>query len=98
MGLKKTVKGTLIILSFINSLIFVYLNLNLIGNKRAEEEIKEGLEKEIKMELVAVYDNYQFDPGLKTGWGLSCMVKLKDKNILLIRERIVQSFFLIWRN
>jgi 7,8-dihydropterin-6-yl-methyl-4-(beta-D-ribofuranosyl)aminobenzene 5'-phosphate synthase len=32
--------------------------------------------------LITVYDNYEHDPELKTGWGFSCMVKVGDKNIL----------------
>jgi len=29
-----------------------------------------------------VYDNYEYDEKLKTGFGFSCLVKLEDKNIL----------------
>jgi 7,8-dihydropterin-6-yl-methyl-4-(beta-D-ribofuranosyl)aminobenzene 5'-phosphate synthase len=32
--------------------------------------------------LFKVYDNYQYNPELITGWGFGCVVKTKDKNIL----------------
>ena len=35
-----------------------------------------------KITLITLYDNYQHDPNLKTGWGFSCLVKVGDKNIL----------------
>jgi len=35
-----------------------------------------------KVTLITIYDNYQHDPGLKTGWGFSCLVKAGNKNIL----------------
>jgi 7,8-dihydropterin-6-yl-methyl-4-(beta-D-ribofuranosyl)aminobenzene 5'-phosphate synthase len=37
---------------------------------------------ETELTLITVYDNNQYDPCLKTGWGFSCLVKFKDKNIL----------------
>lgn len=35
-----------------------------------------------KLSLVTVYDNYEHKSGLRTGWGFSCLVKTKDKNVL----------------
>ena len=35
-----------------------------------------------KITLITLYDNYQHDANLKTGWGFSCLVKVGDKNIL----------------
>jgi len=35
-----------------------------------------------KVTLITVYDNYEHDPELKTGWGFSCLVKVGGKNIL----------------
>lgn len=32
--------------------------------------------------IVDVYDNVEFNPSFKTGFGFGCVVKLKDKNIL----------------
>jgi 7,8-dihydropterin-6-yl-methyl-4-(beta-D-ribofuranosyl)aminobenzene 5'-phosphate synthase len=32
--------------------------------------------------LITVYDNNQYNPELKTGWGFSCLVRFKGKNIL----------------
>jgi len=47
----------------------------------AEEEAKDdSIGPEVAM--ITLYDNYQHDPDLKTGWGFSCLVKIGDKNIL----------------
>lgn len=52
----------------------------------SEEEVKRGEEKMetkiSKVSLITVYDNYQFDPELKTGWGFSCLIKINGKSIL----------------
>ena len=37
---------------------------------------------ETGLTLVTVYDNNQYDPKLKTGWGFSCLVKFEDENVL----------------
>jgi 7,8-dihydropterin-6-yl-methyl-4-(beta-D-ribofuranosyl)aminobenzene 5'-phosphate synthase len=34
------------------------------------------------MTLTTLYDNYQHDPGLRTGWGFSCLVGAGGKSIL----------------
>lgn len=39
-------------------------------------------EKLSDVTITIVYDNNEYDKRLKTGWGFSCLVKLKDKNIL----------------
>jgi len=49
------------------------------------KEIK--LEKDSKpinkgISLITVYDNYQIEPELKTGWGFSCLIKMPNQNIL----------------
>lgn len=35
-----------------------------------------------RISLVTVYDNYEFDPEFRTGFGFSCLVKKDNKNIL----------------
>ncbi len=35
-----------------------------------------------KVVLTTIYDNYEHEPELKTGWGFSCLVEVGDKNIL----------------
>ncbi|NIM97631.1 MAG: MBL fold metallo-hydrolase [candidate division Zixibacteria bacterium] len=32
--------------------------------------------------MITLYDNYQYNPDLKTGWGFSCLVKAGKENIL----------------
>jgi 7,8-dihydropterin-6-yl-methyl-4-(beta-D-ribofuranosyl)aminobenzene 5'-phosphate synthase len=50
------------------------------GTKETEEIKMES--SQAKVSLITIYDNYQHDPQLKTGWGFSCLVKVGDKNIL----------------
>ena len=45
-------------------------------------ERKLNLTKTGNITLITIYDNYQHNPKLKTGWGFSCLVKTKNKNIL----------------
>jgi 7,8-dihydropterin-6-yl-methyl-4-(beta-D-ribofuranosyl)aminobenzene 5'-phosphate synthase len=47
----------------------------------AAEEVKAD-SAEVELTMITLYDNYQHDPDLKTGWGFSCLVRVKDKNIL----------------
>ena len=37
---------------------------------------------EASIKIINIYDNYEFDPKFKTGFGFSCIVKLKNKTIL----------------
>ena len=44
-------------------------------------------ERMIEMEktnvsIITIYDNYEYNPELKTGWGFSCLVKTEKENIL----------------
>lgn len=32
--------------------------------------------------ITIIYDNYQFEEGLQTGWGFSCLVESKNNNVL----------------
>ncbi len=61
-----------------------------IKNTYKKEKMVEdmGSEKEVEtkdkigLSLITTYDNYKFNPELKTGWGFSCLIKIEDKNIL----------------
>lgn len=39
-------------------------------------------ENQAELTLITVYDNNQYDPNLRTGWGFSCLAKTQDKTIL----------------
>jgi len=52
-----------------------------ILQKESKTASLETMEK-AKIAITTVYDNYQANPELKTGWGFSCLVKTADKNIL----------------
>ena len=71
---------------------FVFLIILILGEgfyflkqtmfKKPEIEIK--LENKTKEKLpspisiVTLYDNYQFNPQLKTGWGFSCLIEIRE--------------------
>jgi 7,8-dihydropterin-6-yl-methyl-4-(beta-D-ribofuranosyl)aminobenzene 5'-phosphate synthase len=74
-------------------LIILLISIPLLGfvlwsqeEEVSKEKIKEKIEKMetiiSQISLTTVYDNYQVNPELKTGWGFSCLVKTGDKNIL----------------
>lgn len=50
--------------------------------KKKEVVSPSAVPVEAGLKLITVYDNNQYDPNLKTGWGFSCLVKLEDKNLL----------------
>lgn len=39
-------------------------------------------ETKSKISIITVYDNYQVNPELETGWGFSALIKIKNQNIL----------------
>jgi len=39
-------------------------------------------ENVVNVKITIVYDNHEYQRGLKTGWGFSSLIELKDKNIL----------------
>jgi len=53
-----------------------------IKNEAVKIEIEIQKAGKIKISIVTLYDNYLAAPGLKTGWGFSCLVKAGKKNIL----------------
>lgn len=77
--------GVLIILIIIGIFILTPEEAEKVKEKFFQKEFKlsqpETMEK-AKITLITIYDNYQADPRLKTGWGFSCLIKIRDKNIL----------------
>lgn len=77
--------GVLIILIIIGIFILAPEEVEKVKEKFFQKEFKlsqpETMEK-AKITLITIYDNYQADPRLKTGWGFSCLIKIRDKNIL----------------
>ncbi len=46
------------------------------------KEIKMDLQVADKVRLLTVFDNYEFDDSLQTGWGFSCLVEVNDTKVL----------------
>lgn len=65
------------------SLILMFLSVLSFGCRETKKTEKIKMESsQAKVTLITLYDNYQHDPDLKTGWGFSCLVKVGDENIL----------------
>jgi len=85
---KRIMKKALIL--FILMFVFLagYISLSGLKNKKPKmdkkkiNKVTDELTTGVELTLITVYDNYQFNPNLKTGWGFSCLVKFQDKNIL----------------
>jgi 7,8-dihydropterin-6-yl-methyl-4-(beta-D-ribofuranosyl)aminobenzene 5'-phosphate synthase len=73
----------------------VCFSLKFFINNKGKNEIAEMLTKhkqeklssnsqitKEKVTLITIYDNFSFNPELKTGWGFACLIKYQDKNIL----------------
>jgi 7,8-dihydropterin-6-yl-methyl-4-(beta-D-ribofuranosyl)aminobenzene 5'-phosphate synthase len=73
--------------------IFIFLMIFLLvlffspkeANK-TEREVGWGMEMELqeaeKVTLTTVYDNYQHNPELRTGWGFACWIEIGNETIL----------------
>ncbi|RLC38052.1 MAG: MBL fold metallo-hydrolase [Candidatus Nealsonbacteria bacterium] len=81
----KTVIFALIILILGLDFYFLFIQPKLL-EKPMIEKVKTTLESsketEGKIFIITLYDNYQTDPRLKTGWGFSCLIKMNGKRIL----------------
>jgi 7,8-dihydropterin-6-yl-methyl-4-(beta-D-ribofuranosyl)aminobenzene 5'-phosphate synthase len=62
---------------FLIAFVLFASHLEAIG----QEEVKED-STGAEVTMITLYDNYKHNPELKTGWGFSCLVKVKDKDIL----------------
>lgn len=68
------------LLSAATVILALMLSFSMV-NIREDEEIEMEMKK-TNATLITVYDNYESNPELKTGWGFSCLVKTGNKNIL----------------
>jgi 7,8-dihydropterin-6-yl-methyl-4-(beta-D-ribofuranosyl)aminobenzene 5'-phosphate synthase len=68
------------------SLCVLTLSLALApGSGAAENQPEEGLAGDSiasEVTMITVYDNYQHDPELRTGWGFSCLIEADGRKIL----------------
>jgi len=63
-------------------IIFMFLlMLSSCKQEKGELIMKENVALE-NIKIIGVYDNVEFNPEFKIGFGFGCVVKLKDKNIL----------------
>jgi len=73
-------KRIVILLGLIILVLLIYEYTLKDVNKEVIKMIDNETASNIKITIV--YDNYEFDERLKTGWGFSCLVELEDKKIL----------------
>jgi 7,8-dihydropterin-6-yl-methyl-4-(beta-D-ribofuranosyl)aminobenzene 5'-phosphate synthase len=74
-------KGIEWLLAAVVILIILSLLICFAGQIKENEEIRMEMKK-TNATLITVYDNYESNPELKTGWGFSCLVKTSSKGIL----------------
>ncbi len=60
----------------------IYPKLFMIEGTKIKTKLEAVANKAGEISIITIYDNYQVNTHLKTGWGFSCLVKTKDKNIL----------------
>ncbi len=75
----------IIIITIILTTIILLLGVRkIIKENISVREVKmlSNITKVSNVTLVTIYDNYQSNPDLQTGWGFGCVVRLKDKTIL----------------
>ena len=64
---------------------FYFLLKDMVEKAKIKTELEHKIRKGVslnKISIITLYDNYQFDPKLKVGWGFSCLIKINEKNIL----------------
>ena len=64
---------------------FHFLLKDMVEKAKIETELGVTIKEKIpliKISITTLYDNYQFDPDLKIGWGFSCLIKVNEKRIL----------------
>jgi len=57
---------------------FLFLLKDMVEKAKIKTELEQETKEEVsltKISIITLYDNYQFDPRLKTGWGFSCLVR-----------------------
>jgi 7,8-dihydropterin-6-yl-methyl-4-(beta-D-ribofuranosyl)aminobenzene 5'-phosphate synthase len=59
----------------------VLISLLRPGEAVAAEEVSADSTR-AEVTVITIYDNYEHDPDLKTGWGFSCLVQAAGENIL----------------
>lgn len=67
-----------LVLVILSPVLIAFVHL---GEAKAAEGVKAD-STGAEVTVITIYDNYEHDPDLKTGWGFSCLVQAGDKNIL----------------
>jgi len=71
----------LVIVVIINLFFFSRL-LKKSMDKENQTKLETISEKLKGISIITIYDNYQMNPELRTGWGFSCLIKINEKSIL----------------
>jgi 7,8-dihydropterin-6-yl-methyl-4-(beta-D-ribofuranosyl)aminobenzene 5'-phosphate synthase len=66
-------------LGFCLTLLFIriYYRQETPINSKMENSTENAVAEKDKLTLTTVFDNYRYAPGLKTGWGFSCLIELE---------------------
>ncbi len=78
-----TSKSLILLISFaIMDMFFISFCENRINGVEPQNEEPSFLPIKDQVTMFVVYDNYQFNPDLTTGWGFGCVVKTPTQTIL----------------
>ncbi len=66
---------------FLLGALTLLLTFNLFKKEKTQPELSKTV-TEKAVSIITIYDNYQVDPRLQTGWGFACLIKASGKNLL----------------
>ncbi len=75
-------------------ILIIALAISIMPLDTSEMKENRGIEmKKTGLTLTTLYDNYQHDPELRTGWGFSCLVRAGGKSTLFDTGADFQTLF-----
>ncbi len=78
--LKEKLEMVKIIGGVLLSVLVLVFGISYVAIAQAKKPVPKSVEGEIS--IISVYDNYQVNPNLTTGWGFGCVIRIPTKNIL----------------
>ena len=62
------------------SVLVLVFGISYVAIAQTKKPARKSVER--KISIISVYDNYQVNPNLTTGWGFGCVIRIPTKNIL----------------
>lgn len=80
--MKKVIMSIIILVMIIGAFLAITYTRQPKSEEKPELEIPLMEKEKAGITLISVYDNYQVNPELKTGWGFGCVIKTEKEEIL----------------